>query len=117
MAEEQRWMSPEVADKKGDIDPHKASVFSLGLILWEMETGLVPFGEVDAVNAQRQLGSGTLPPMETWTNESKSELVRNCLSLDPKERPSLDEILSIIATEPDFLQPNFAIPLTTQDNC
>ncbi|KAK2959485.1 hypothetical protein BLNAU_5534 [Blattamonas nauphoetae] len=114
MAEGQRWMAPEVADKKGDIDPHKASVFSLGLILWEMETGLVPFGEVDAVNAQRQLGSGTLPPMETWTNESKSELVRNCLSLDPKERPSLDEILSIIATEPDFLQPNFAIPITSK---
>ncbi|KAK2960716.1 putative Dynein heavy chain [Blattamonas nauphoetae] len=117
MAEEQRWMSPEVADKKGDIDPHKASVFSLGLILWEMETGLVPFGEVDAVNAQRQLGSGTLPPMETWTNESKSELVRSCLSLDPKERPSLDEILFLTTTEQEFQKPTISIPLTTQYNC
>ncbi|KAK2961102.1 hypothetical protein BLNAU_3870 [Blattamonas nauphoetae] len=101
----QRWMAPEVADKKGEIDTNKAAVFSLGLILWEMETGLVPFGEVDAVNAQRQLGTGSLPLMNSWTNESKTELVRRCLNLDPKERPTLDEISSLLESDEELGKP------------
>ncbi|KAK2962033.1 hypothetical protein BLNAU_3089 [Blattamonas nauphoetae] len=101
----QRWMVPEVADKKVEIDTSKASVFSLGLILWEMETGLVPFGEIDAVNAQRQLGTGSLPLMDSWTNESKIELVRRCLNLDPKERPTLDEICSLLDSDAELGKP------------
>ncbi|KAK2944715.1 hypothetical protein BLNAU_20351 [Blattamonas nauphoetae] len=105
--EGQRWMAPEVAGKKTDIDPRKAAVFSLGLILWELETGLVPFGEIDAVNAQRQLGCGTLPKMDSWTNETKAELIRSCLSLDPKERPSLDEIVNLLETDVELSKPAF----------
>ncbi|KAK2944778.1 hypothetical protein BLNAU_20311 [Blattamonas nauphoetae] len=105
LSERQRWMAPEVADRKVDIDPSKAAVFSLGLLLWEMETGLVPFGEVDAVNAQRQLGTGTIPLMRSWTNESKIELVRSCLNLDPKERPTLDEISSLLDLDIELGKP------------
>ncbi|KAK2947802.1 hypothetical protein BLNAU_17222 [Blattamonas nauphoetae] len=58
-----RWRAPEVVMAGGrngekSVDGSKASVFSLGLVLWEMETGQVPFGELDAVNAQRQSGTG-----------------------------------------------------------
>ncbi|KAK2946084.1 hypothetical protein BLNAU_18992 [Blattamonas nauphoetae] len=104
-SEAQRWMAPEVADKKGEIDTTKAAVFSLGLILWEIETGLVPFGEIDAVNAQRQMGTGSLPLMDSWTNESKIELVRRCLTLNPKERPTLDEIASLLDSNVEFGEP------------
>ncbi|KAK2959572.1 putative large repetitive protein [Blattamonas nauphoetae] len=103
--EGQRWMAPEVANKKVEIDTSKAAVFSLGLILWEMETGLVPFGEIDSANAQRQLGTGSLPLMDSWTNQSKIELVRSCLSLDPKERPTLDEILSLLDSDAELGKP------------
>ncbi|KAK2958231.1 hypothetical protein BLNAU_6718 [Blattamonas nauphoetae] len=108
--EGQRWVAPEVANKKVEIDASKAAVFSLGLILWEMETGLVPFGEVDAVNAQRQLGTGSLPLMDSWTNESKIELVRRCLSLDPKERSTLDEILSLLDSDAELGKPAMERP-------
>ncbi|KAK2947861.1 hypothetical protein BLNAU_17186 [Blattamonas nauphoetae] len=104
-SEGQRWMAPEVANKKVEIDTNKAAVFSLGLILWEIETGLVPFGEVDAVNAQRQLGTGSLPLMNSWTNESKIELVRRCLSLDVHERPTLDEISSLLESDVELGKP------------
>ncbi|KAK2951515.1 hypothetical protein BLNAU_13537 [Blattamonas nauphoetae] len=62
-----RWRAPEVVAGGGkgvSVDGSKASVFSLGLILWEIETGQVPFGELDAVNAQRQSGTGIGPKME-----------------------------------------------------
>ncbi|KAK2946289.1 hypothetical protein BLNAU_18810 [Blattamonas nauphoetae] len=47
--ENQRWKAPEVVkaeeenESKKDTNPLKAAVFSLGLVLWEIETGTVPF--------------------------------------------------------------------------
>ncbi|KAK2945740.1 hypothetical protein BLNAU_19353 [Blattamonas nauphoetae] len=47
-----RWRAPEVVAGVGSaVDGHKASVFSLGLVLWEIETGQVPYEEVDAIVA------------------------------------------------------------------
>ncbi|KAK2959849.1 hypothetical protein BLNAU_5046 [Blattamonas nauphoetae] len=67
-----RWRAPEVVGSGvgGQVDGHKASVFSLGLVLWEIETGQVPFGELDAMNAQRQSGTGIGPKMESLKDES-----------------------------------------------
>ncbi|KAK2949966.1 hypothetical protein BLNAU_15109 [Blattamonas nauphoetae] len=90
--EEQRWEAPEVAKRKPFIDTGKAAVFSLGLVLWEIETGLVPFGETDAANAQRQLDSGILPPMEKIKDENLALLIERCLILDPSQRATLHDV-------------------------
>ncbi|KAK2944171.1 hypothetical protein BLNAU_20918 [Blattamonas nauphoetae] len=98
--EGQRWRAPEVAKAENEtmtgneeavIDPRKAAVFSLGLVLWEIETGLVPFGEIDATNAQRQLGTGVLPKMDGVGSEMK-DLICECLRLNPDDRPTLSDV-------------------------
>ncbi|KAK2954953.1 hypothetical protein BLNAU_10093 [Blattamonas nauphoetae] len=87
-----RWKAPEVAAGRGQVDGSMASVFSLGLILWEIETGLVPYGELDAIVAQRQSGTGIGPKMESLQDEEFVSLIRRCVLVDPKERPTLTEI-------------------------
>ncbi|KAK2962802.1 hypothetical protein BLNAU_2237 [Blattamonas nauphoetae] len=87
-----RWESPEVVDKKKDFDMEKAAVFSLGLVLWEIETGLVPFGEVDAATAQRQLASGISPNLGLIKDETLRDLIESCLDLNPMDRPTLTTI-------------------------
>ncbi|KAK2952867.1 hypothetical protein BLNAU_12188 [Blattamonas nauphoetae] len=87
-----RWKAPEVAAGNGQVDGHKASVFSLGLVLWEIETGLVPYGEVDAIVAQRQSGTGISPKLSDLHDEEFVALLVRCLSLNPKERPTLSEV-------------------------
>ncbi|KAK2955373.1 hypothetical protein BLNAU_9601 [Blattamonas nauphoetae] len=97
-----RWSAPEVsALKGGQVDGHKASVFSLGLVLWEIETGQVPFGELDAVNAQRQSGTGIGPKMDTLKNEQFVSLIRRCVAVDPEQRPTLTEIGEFLSSHPD----------------
>ncbi|KAK2947610.1 hypothetical protein BLNAU_17443 [Blattamonas nauphoetae] len=101
-----RWRAPEVvaAEERSGVecvDGHKASVFSLGLVLWEIETGQVPFGELDEVNAQRQSGTGIGPKMESLRNESLISLIRRCVSVDPKERPTLTEIGEFLSSQPE----------------
>ncbi|KAK2963108.1 hypothetical protein BLNAU_2131 [Blattamonas nauphoetae] len=101
-----RWRAPEVVSADGrsgveSVDGHKASVFSLGLVLWEIETGQVPFGELDAVNAQRQSGTGVGPKMDTLKNEEFISLIHRCLSVDPKQRPTLSEIGEFLSSHSD----------------
>ncbi|KAK2950313.1 hypothetical protein BLNAU_14724 [Blattamonas nauphoetae] len=78
-----RLRAPEVvASKGGQVDGHKAAVFSLGLVLWEIETGQVPFGELDAVNAQRQSATGIGPKMESLQNEEFIALILQCIRIE-----------------------------------
>ncbi|KAK2960718.1 hypothetical protein BLNAU_4373 [Blattamonas nauphoetae] len=108
---QKRWSAPELDEEnaqnsKGSekaIDYSKAAVFSLGLILWEMETGLVPFGEVDAVNAQRQLGVGSTLKMEGIKDSVMKDAISQCISINPDERPTLTELNEMINPKKDFL--------------
>ncbi|KAK2955723.1 hypothetical protein BLNAU_9259 [Blattamonas nauphoetae] len=97
-----RWRAPEVVAGGGSaVDGQKASVFSLGLVLWEIETGQVPFGELDAVNAQRQSGTGIGPKMESLQNEEFIALIQQCASANPELRPSLSEIGEFLSSHPE----------------
>ncbi|KAK2956312.1 hypothetical protein BLNAU_8679 [Blattamonas nauphoetae] len=93
-----RWRAPEATANVGEpakeFDHGKAAVFSLGLILFEIESETVPLSEMDAVNANRHLGTGHLPKMELIQNDGLFELITSCLSLDPSLRPNLDSIES-----------------------
>ncbi|KAK2945420.1 hypothetical protein BLNAU_19637 [Blattamonas nauphoetae] len=94
--EQARWAAPEVSEKKENVDGMKASVFSLGLVLWEIETGVVPFAEHDAQNAQRQIVAGTRPNLLSIPHTPTRELIEQCLQSDPSERPTLEVVYSLL---------------------
>ncbi|KAK2963914.1 hypothetical protein BLNAU_991 [Blattamonas nauphoetae] len=86
------WEPPEQAECKVEVDTSKVTGFRLGLLLWEITTGQIPFGETDGVNAQRQVGIGVLPRMDEVRPTELVDLISDCLSLDPLNRPSLNDI-------------------------
>ncbi|KAK2956423.1 hypothetical protein BLNAU_8646 [Blattamonas nauphoetae] len=92
--EDIRWKAPEAQEERStqNFDKEKALVFSLGLVLYEIETGSVPHPETDAINAARQLGTGVLPRMELVKDPSMKELIEKCLNVMPCDRPTLDDI-------------------------
>ncbi|KAK2959754.1 hypothetical protein BLNAU_5243 [Blattamonas nauphoetae] len=104
-----RWQAPEEGEEREEgrktnegqaqkaIDRTKVSVFRLGLVLWEIETGLVPFAEQDGVNAHRNLSIGILPPME-GIGEKMKDLISECLYVNPDDRPSVDSIISRLSS-------------------
>ncbi|KAK2947381.1 hypothetical protein BLNAU_17701 [Blattamonas nauphoetae] len=109
MSEEvQRWMAPEVLQESWKATKENAdhgAVFSLGLVLWEIETGSVPFGEVDAATAHRRLTSDEKPRMEK-VSESMEAIIVPCLSLDPSQRPTLKTVLSQLDALESVPQPS-----------
>ncbi|KAK2960827.1 hypothetical protein BLNAU_4224 [Blattamonas nauphoetae] len=86
----------ELVSRHIHLDHSAAAVFSLGLILWEIETNQIPFGEVDAVNAQRQLGSGQRPGMEKVHSEWMASVIEQCLEYEPAKRIKLEHLESLL---------------------
>ncbi|KAK2943475.1 hypothetical protein BLNAU_21611 [Blattamonas nauphoetae] len=95
-----RWQAPEVVGSRVEVDRERAAVFSLGLIMWEVETEAVPFGEMDAVNAARQNETGCLPRMNLISDPKERDLIQQCLQTDPSSRPSLSSLLSTLSELP-----------------
>ncbi|KAK2946139.1 hypothetical protein BLNAU_18931 [Blattamonas nauphoetae] len=95
-----RWRSPEQKNGEevdGGVDAEQVTVFRLGLVLYEIETGHVPFGETDEVNASRALHCGTIPKMDGIGDEME-KLIGSCLNLTAGSRPSLRTIESLLGS-------------------
>ncbi|KAK2949655.1 hypothetical protein BLNAU_15406 [Blattamonas nauphoetae] len=99
-----RWQAPEQAKGNNMFDIDHVAVFRLGLVLYEIETGLIPFGETDAVNAHRQLKAGTIPNMDGVQRQEMKDLIAECLAVDPNSRPRAADVadrLDKIEPDPD----------------
>ncbi|KAK2944516.1 hypothetical protein BLNAU_20565 [Blattamonas nauphoetae] len=103
--EEIRWRAPEQGEKegemKGGVEASKVMVFRLGLIVWEIETGLVPFGELDAVNAHRNLAAGIALPLQKVGDASMREFIEGCLQIDADQRITLQQALAKLEDIPE----------------
>ena len=97
------WMAPEMFNSsKYD---EKVDVYSFGVLLWEMLTGITPFNGMtpfqimNAVcqNAQR-------PPIPEDTPEELTSLIEACWAQEPKDRPSFEKVFQQFATHEVFFK-------------
>eukprot|EP01117_Protostelium_nocturnum_P010316 TRINITY_DN3705_c0_g2_i4.p1 TRINITY_DN3705_c0_g2~~TRINITY_DN3705_c0_g2_i4.p1 ORF type:complete len:810 (+),score=253.55 TRINITY_DN3705_c0_g2_i4:50-2431(+) len=97
---EKRWKAPEVI--KSSASSLSGDVWSFGVLLWQLcQWKSVPYEELEEEDILPLLLKGE--KLE-FTNDSAApevrELAERCWKIDPKERPSLQELLG-------FLNPRF----------
>jgi len=92
-----RWVAPEVL--KDERYSEKADVYSYGVILWEVATGEIPYGEgtpamkvIMTVAFQQKLLQVPANTPAPYKN-----LIGDCLVESPERRPSFPEIENILA--------------------
>jgi serine/threonine protein kinase/Tfp pilus assembly protein PilF len=81
------YMSPEQTEAK-DVD-HRSDIYSLGVVLYEMVTGRVPFeGDTPLSIAMKQKSEAPRDPMELNAQipEGLSHVILKCLEKDRKKR-------------------------------
>ena len=90
------YMSPEQA--RGHQLDHRSDLFSLGVILYQMATGRLPFSGASAFETLEKIVGADPEPIRKWNAEIPADLVRivgRCLEKDRERRySSADELLA-----------------------
>ena len=101
-----RYMSPEQCSGVAELTP-AADVYSLGIILYEMLTGVVPFNaENPLAIALKQVSEAPVPPSEVVASipVELEKVVLHALAKKPSERPrNADELRSELHATADEL--------------
>ena len=104
MAPEQvRALSASPADWPPPVD-ERSDIFSLGLILYELLTGSLPFGPIQTnrprgeigahLLEQQELGPASLREANGDVDAPLAQLVESCLAFEPADRPQTAEELA-----------------------
>ena len=95
-----KYMAPEQI--RGDRVDARTDIYALGVILYEMLTGKVPFDRATSVNILMAHVHDEAPPMRS-TNElisvssAMEEVVAGCMAKDPERRfRSMDDVLTAL---------------------
>jgi len=91
-----KWTAPEVFCY-GEPYTHASDVWSYGIVLWEiMESGKEPFDWLSDKEAFQKIPKGEILPSPENCPEGLYDLMKSCWNLDPKIRPSFDEIVAFL---------------------
>lgn len=106
-----RYMAPEQCCGAHEVDD-KADVYALGIVLYEMLSGRVPFdaeghGEIMAMHIYEE--PPPLTGLAPWVPEPLAALVHRLLSKDKTRRPTMLDVValldSLLQTLPDLQPP------------
>eukprot|EP00727_Mastigamoeba_balamuthi_P012005 m51a1_g7427 putative pas domain-containing protein tyrosine kinase (472) ;mRNA; f:31549-33266 len=92
-----RWRAPEVTSK--NFEP-ASDVFSWGLVLYEIMSRTLPWGDLSDSEAHQKLVQGDLPLLPPSPGAAWMELFSKCCNVNPAARPTFhditDEILEVL---------------------
>lgn len=94
---------------RGDLPDERSDIWTFGLILYEMLTGLMPFRGPHLAGRMAAIVAGELPETAMVRNDvpgSLAHLCKRCLSIDPRHRPqSMNEVQSLLGHWPFEIAP------------
>ncbi|XP_014510185.1 uncharacterized protein LOC106769191 [Vigna radiata var. radiata] len=89
------WMAPELLNGSSSLVSEKVDVFSFGIVMWELLTGLEPYADLHYGAIIGGIVSNTLrPPIPEHCDPEWTLLMERCWSSEPSERPNFTEIAS-----------------------
>jgi len=89
------YMAPEAC--RGEPIDHRADLFALGIVLYEMLAGVTPFETKSPVEAIQQIAEARMPPIRSLIalDEGLEHLLGDLLTRDPEDR--LHDCATLIA--------------------
>ncbi|CAJ1935934.1 unnamed protein product [Sphenostylis stenocarpa] len=88
------WMAPEVVNlNSGGGYGLAADIWSLGCTVLEMLTRQPPYSDLEGMQALFLIGRGKPPPIPEYLSKDAQDFIRECLQVNPNERPTAAQLL------------------------
>ncbi|XP_050376201.1 mitogen-activated protein kinase kinase kinase 1-like [Argentina anserina] len=87
------WMAPEVVNNKSQGYGLPADIWSLGCTVLEMLTGLVPYSNLEWMQALWKIGKGEPPLVPDSLSREAQDFIGQCLQVKPDNRPTAAHLL------------------------
>ena len=94
-----KWSAPEII--KEERFHLKSDVWSFGMLVWEVVTGEEPYKDLSISQASDRITAGTLMPKPSSCPDTFFTVMRFCWRQDPRDRPIIDTMLSLLGRVPD----------------